>query len=206
MKFQTLISQRSREKTLGIIAGLSVMVSAASMLGFYIISQERIEKVEQQRIVIDSKNNPFFASIEVGLSEDRRRAQIKEAIRMAYRYVFAFDEGSFYDNLEMGSYLFPQYAQLLKDRYNDQNTYSNLKSFGIRSKVYVDDIELGYSEGKFMAIVTARQEVIRANSSTMRNINTHFEIKDVSVHELNPFGLHFVNVKEDDFSEIIDDK
>ncbi|RZL46407.1 MAG: conjugative transposon protein TraK [Pedobacter sp.] len=129
--------------------------------------------------------------------KDNVRVEANDHVRTFHQYFFTLDpdEKVIQTNIGKALYLADGSAKAQYDNLRENGYYSNLISANISQEINVDSVQLDLDQYPYFFKCFASQKLIRATSTTSRNLITEGFIRNVSRSDHNPHGFLIENWK-----------
>jgi conjugative transposon TraK protein len=129
--------------------------------------------------------------------KDNVRVEANDHVKTFHQYFFTLDpdEKVIQTNIGKALYLADGSAKAQYDNLRENGYYSNLISANISQEISVDSVQLDLDQYPYFFKCFASQKLIRASSTTSRNLITEGFIRNVSRSDNNPHGFLIENWK-----------
>jgi len=191
LRLETLVSFKKANKMLRFITLGTVIAALLFAAVVFIRSTEIINNEKGIIYVIDKSGE-----INIALRSDENETRLYEyedAIKNLYTWYYSFDEGSFKTNMEKCSSVFGTCGPKLIRLYEDDDTYTKLRTKNLRLTVDIKDPKIDITKNP----VTGYMEGIQTTSMGDYNIKQKYEVAftiyDVARTRKNPHGVKIEN-------------
>ncbi|MET4082964.1 conjugative transposon TraK protein [Pedobacter sp. UYP30] len=129
--------------------------------------------------------------------KDNVQVEAKDHVKTFHQYFFTLDpdEKVIQTNISKALYLADGSAKAQYDNLRENGYYSNLIAANISQEINVDSVQLDINQYPYFFKCFASQKLIRATSTTTRNLVTEGFIRNVSRSDNNPHGFLIENWK-----------
>lgn len=129
--------------------------------------------------------------------KDNVKVEANDHVKTFHQYFFTLDpdEKVIQTNIGKALYLADGSAKAQYDNLRENGYYSNLISANISQEINVDSVQLDLDQYPYFFKCFASQKLIRASSTTSRNLITEGFIRNVSRSDNNPHGFLIENWK-----------
>ena len=191
LKLETLVSFKKANKMLRFITLGTIMAALLFAAVVFIKSVDHINSEKGTIYVIDKSGAINMAS--QSNENETRLYEYEDAIKNLYTWYYSFDEGSYKKNMEKCSNIFGTCGPKLIKLYEDEETYTKLRTKNLRLTIEISDPRINISGNP----VTGSMEGIQTTSMGEYNIKQKywvtFTIYDVARTRKNPHGVKVEN-------------
>ena len=162
---------------------------------FALIKSFQAVQTAQNRVYILA-NGKALEAFSAG-RKDNIQVEAKDHVKTFHQYFFTLDpdEKVIQTNISKALYLADGSAKAQYDNLRENGYYSNLIAANISQEINVDSVQLDINQYPYFFKCFASQKLIRATSTTNRNLVTEGFIRNVSRSDNNPHGFLIENWK-----------
>ncbi|WP_276347944.1 conjugative transposon protein TraK [Daejeonella sp. JGW-45] len=166
-----------------------LILACVLISGFALIKSYQAVQVAQDRVYIlaGGKALEAFASGR----KDNIPVEARDHVRTFHQFFFTLDPDDkvIQTNISKALYLGDQSIKAQYDNLKEGGYYTNLISANISQEIVVDSVALNMDEYPYQFRCYAMQKLIRATSTTSRNLITEGTLRNVSRSDNNPHGF-----------------
>lgn len=157
-------------------------------------SFQAVENAENRVYIL--ANGKVLEAFSAG-RKDNVKVEANDHVKTFHQYFFTLDpdEKVIQTNIGKALYLADGSAKAQYDNLRENGYYSNLISANISQEISVDSVQLDLDQYPHFFKCFASQKLIRATSTTSRNLITEGFIRNVSRSDNNPHGFLIENWK-----------
>jgi conjugative transposon TraK protein len=172
-----------------------VIIVCLSISCFVLVKSFQVVQNAENRVYILA-NGKVLEAFSAG-RKDNIRVEANDHVKTFHQYFFTLDpdEKVIQTNIGKALYLADGSAKAQYDNLRENGYYSNLISANISQEVNVDSVQLDLDQYPYFFKCFASQKLIRATSTTSRNLTTEGFIRNVSRSDNNPHGFLIENWK-----------
>lgn len=191
MELKSLTSYKSAFELTRIITITMVVVFGGAMLFGFITMQNKIDELQRQMIVIDTRGQVYPSGSVY--REDMRIYEYQNHVRTFYNLWYAFDESSYKKNIEDALYLVGDCGIEMLDFYKQENVERMLYERNMRFETKILDIKINMRTLPVSGTIEGEQTIRRNQGMITRRLNSSFTLHDMDRSEKNPHGVKIEN-------------
>ena len=167
-----------------------IMILACVVISlFALVKSYQATEFAQNRIYILA-NGKALEAFSAG-RKDNIQVEAKDHVKTFHQYFFGLDPDDkvIQANVSKALYLADQSAKSQYDNLKENGYYSNLIAANISQQISVDSVVLDINQYPYFFRCFAMQKLIRATSTTNRNLISEGYLRNVSRSDNNPHGF-----------------
>lgn len=207
MKLDSLKSYNRDASSARILVMVCVLGCLAVSVFMYWDARNFIQQQSAKKIVIDKENHAWLAT-EKQFTRDDRKIQYEEHVKDFYRLFFAFDGGSFDQQVNRALHLMEGNLgkNLYIKEYVEKPLAREVTENNWKLDIEIESVEVDVSTKPSRGVIIARQTLIRPAGKVVRNLNAEFVIDDARVSYDNPRGALITSFDIYDNSRVVEQK
>ncbi|UOQ69570.1 conjugative transposon protein TraK [Hymenobacter volaticus] len=178
-------SAYQQTKTLALL----FMLLCFSVAAYAIYAARQTAAAAQGRIYVLDQGN-LLAAVSHNVKENRP-VEAKNHVKRFHEYFFTLDPDAkaIEYNVSQALFLADESAQRAYESLKENGYYNNLIQANISQDIKVDSVSINAATYPYYARCYAHQQVIRASTSTSRQLVSECYLRDVSRSSNNPHGF-----------------
>ena len=168
---------------------IALILVCLLLSGFSLVKSFQAVEAAQNRIYILA-NGKALEAISAG-RKDNIAVEAKDHVKTFHQYFFNLDPDDkvIQTNISKALYLADESAKAQYDNLKENGYFSNLISANISQEINIDSVSLDIDQYPYFFRCFSTQKLIRATSTSTRNLVTEGFLRNVSRSDNNPHGF-----------------